>query len=200
MQIDLRELASGGKELTFDRVLAVNVKSIYLAAREVVPRLQEALAAVLGELWRVQPRVAILSAAAPRFLRWRQQWDHRFEARATGRSRWAETPSLWLGGDRLLLRLDTGGSAFVVTTERARRAQTEEVLQSLWQQSVAALPASFCNRYSGVGPPNSSTAPGPRRRPICRPPCRSCSLPGSRTSACAWRPRPNPAWCWPGCR
>ncbi|NIC41773.1 hypothetical protein [Aquabacterium sp. A08] len=83
-----------------------------------------------------------VQAHAPRFLRWRQLWDHRFEARATGRSRWAETPSLWLGGERLLLRLDAVGSAFFVTTERARRAQTEERLQSLWQQSVVALPAS----------------------------------------------------------
>lgn len=83
-----------------------------------------------------------VQAHAPRFLRWRQLWDHRFEARATGRVRWAETPSVWLGGEQVLLRLDPVVNTFVFSTDPARRAQTEEVLQSLWQQSVVALPAS----------------------------------------------------------
>lgn len=95
-----------------------------------------------GRLRMLASDFAGVQAHQARFVRWRRQWDHRFEARSLGRSRAGEMPSGVLVADRLLLRLDGSSSVFVVTTDRARRAQTEEHWATLWSQAVAAFPAS----------------------------------------------------------
>lgn len=83
-----------------------------------------------------------VQAHCARFVHWRRQWDHRFEARSCGKARASELPSVLLAGDHALLRLDAQQGVFVVTTERARRAQTEQTLDSWWQAAVSAFPAS----------------------------------------------------------
>ena len=79
---------------------------------------------------------------AARFVVWRKQWDPRFEARASGRARVAETPGVLLTPDRMLWRLVPERQVFVVTADRPQRTQISDQLESLWQQSVAAFPAT----------------------------------------------------------
>lgn len=83
-----------------------------------------------------------LQARAARFVQWRRQWDHRFEARALGRQRPDEVPTVLRLGDQMLLGLDAEQRLFVVTADRSRIAQTDEHCRSLWQQAVPAFPAS----------------------------------------------------------
>ena len=79
---------------------------------------------------------------AARFVTWRRQWDHRFEARSSGRSRGGDTPCVLLTPEKMLLRLAPEAPVFVWTSDRARRTQMADHLESLWQQSVSAFPAT----------------------------------------------------------
>lgn len=94
-----------------------------------------------GRLRMLASDFASLRSQAPRFLQWRQQWDHRFEARASGRHRQAETPTLMMVPGAYLWRAETG-RAFVVSADAGERARWSEQIESLWQQSTPGLPAT----------------------------------------------------------
>lgn len=80
--------------------------------------------------------------AAARFVTWRRQWDHRIAARCSGRQHAEQTPSVLLLHDAYLWRAEGGGHRFVVSTDLGERTRWQERVESLWQTSVSAFPAS----------------------------------------------------------
>lgn len=83
-----------------------------------------------------------VQARCARFVRWRRDHDHRFEARSPGRNRAAETPSVLWTPAWTLIRLDPMHQQMVASTDKVRRAQLRQQLDSLWQQSSIAFPAT----------------------------------------------------------
>lgn len=77
-----------------------------------------------------------------RFVVWRRQWDHRFQARATGRRKLAETPCLLVAPDACLWRADPVHGGFVISADAGLRARWLEQVESLWQQAGVSFPAS----------------------------------------------------------
>lgn len=95
-----------------------------------------------GRLRMLASDFAAAHATFARLVAWRRQWDHRVEARASGRQRRDETPTLLLTPQALLWRADPLHSACVVSDDRALVAQWRQTYESLWQQSIPAFAAS----------------------------------------------------------
>jgi hypothetical protein len=83
-----------------------------------------------------------VQARCARFVRWRRDHDHRFDARSSGRNRAAETPSVLWTPEWVLIRLDPVHQQMVASTDKVRRAQLRQQIDSLWQQSTAGFPAT----------------------------------------------------------
>lgn len=94
-----------------------------------------------GRLRMLATDFAPLQARAARFVAWRRLFNHRFEARATGRPPTIEVPSLLIAPDAYLWRADNGRS-FVISGDLGERTRWMEQMESLWQQSTPSFPAT----------------------------------------------------------
>ena len=95
-----------------------------------------------GQLRMMAADFRHVQSAQHRFVVWRRQWDHRFQARATGRQKHAQTPCHLLAPGAGLWRADPVHGGFVISTDTGLRVRWQETLESLWQQSTVAFPAS----------------------------------------------------------
>jgi len=83
-----------------------------------------------------------LMRMAPRFVTWRRQFDHRFEARVLSRSV-SEEPGLAIWSSSwTLVAVDRPRCVFVATSEPAVRAQRRQEWDSSWPLGTAGFPAS----------------------------------------------------------
>jgi hypothetical protein len=83
-----------------------------------------------------------ITLQAPRFVAWRRQFDHRFEARAWPRSGLPEMTMLLWTPDWAVVGMDAQAPTVVATAEAARRAQWRQAWNSAWATGTPAFPAS----------------------------------------------------------
>jgi len=95
-----------------------------------------------GRLRMLASDFSEIQSHCPRLQVWRRQWDHRLEARASGRARREVTPSLLLTPSAALWLAPADAPVCVMTEDAAQRAQWQQDYESLWQTSTAAFPAT----------------------------------------------------------
>ena len=77
-----------------------------------------------------------------RFVHWRRQWDILIDARQAPRADASGMPSLLLGGDRVLHRLDMERCRGWVSDDPAVRLRLKEQVEDLRRRSAPAFPAT----------------------------------------------------------
>lgn len=83
-----------------------------------------------------------LQRVHPRFVAWRQTWDHLVEARACRHLAASDTPSVMWSGDWAFQRLDVERGVVVCGDDVGLRTRLGQSLDALWARSSPAFPAS----------------------------------------------------------
>lgn len=130
--------ARGWREM---RLAAPDFLDWPLGEREVVDSLTRWMQ-VGGTLYMMAGDFKGLVAYAPRFVRWRRDFDHRFEARTWPQGGLGEAAMLLWTPEWALVGLDTASRTVVATTDAARRAQLRQAWDSAWQAGAPSFPAT----------------------------------------------------------
>ena len=84
----------------------------------------------------------LVQARDARFVRWRTTWAHLIEARAFGRARGAELPSLLWTSAGAIERLDPVRGTGRWLAEPSERLRLRERFEECWRRSSSGFPAS----------------------------------------------------------